>query len=141
MPEATELAGFIGAGLAGAAYVPQIWHLIRAHCSAGLSRLAFGTWFAASLLITIHAVASGAVVFVVLGASQLVATTLVLVYTTKYQHSYCWSHSPHGAEPPPGSAHTHGGRALDGAIGPAHVAAGDHAVLATGTLIDDRHEG
>jgi hypothetical protein len=107
MPEATELAGFIGAGLAGAAYVPQIWHLIRAHCSAGLSRLAFGTWFAASLLITIHAVASGAVVFVVLGAIQLVATTLVLVYSTKYQHSYCWSHSPGGVEPPPGSAHTH----------------------------------
>jgi hypothetical protein len=138
MPEATELAGFIGAGLAGAAYVPQIWHLIRAHCSAGLSRLAFGTWFAASLLITIHAVASGAVVFVVLGAIQLVATTLVLVYSTKYQHSYCWSHSPGGVEPPSGSAHTHGGRALSGAIRPAHVAARDHAMLVANRDTDRR---
>ena len=41
MLRATELAGFIGAGLAGAAYVPQIWHLTRERCSAGLSRVAF----------------------------------------------------------------------------------------------------
>jgi hypothetical protein len=91
---ATELAGFIGAGLAGAAYVPQIWHLIRAHCSAGLSRLAFGTWLAASLLVTTHAVAIGATVFIALGAIQLAATALILVYTTKYEHSYCASHLP-----------------------------------------------
>ena len=30
MLTATEIAGFAGAGLAGAAYVPQISHLIRA---------------------------------------------------------------------------------------------------------------
>jgi hypothetical protein len=91
---ATELAGFVGAGLAGAAYVPQIWHLIRSHCSAGLSRLAFGTWLAASLLVTTHAVAIGATVFIALGAVQLAATALILVYTTKYEHSYCASHLP-----------------------------------------------
>ena len=33
----TEIAGFAGAGLAGAAYVPQISHLIRARCSAGIN--------------------------------------------------------------------------------------------------------
>ena len=32
----TELAGYAGAGLAGAAYVPQISHLIRDGCSAGI---------------------------------------------------------------------------------------------------------
>ena len=36
----TQIAGFAGAGLAGAAYVPQISRLIRARCSAGISRLA-----------------------------------------------------------------------------------------------------
>ena len=45
----TEIAGFAGAGLAGAAYIPQISHLIRAHCSAGISRLAFAAWFLAAL--------------------------------------------------------------------------------------------
>ena len=78
---------------------------------------------------------SGTVVFVVLGAVQLVATTLVLVYSTKYQHSSGWSHSPGGVEPPPRSAH-----APNGANWPDHVAAGDHAALVAGTLIDDRHE-
>ena len=84
MLRATELAGFIGAGLAGAAYVPQIWHLIRAHCSAGLSRVAFAVWLAASLLVTTHAVAIRATVFIALGAIQLAATALILVYSTKY---------------------------------------------------------
>ncbi|MGH9248587.1 MAG: PQ-loop domain-containing transporter [Acidimicrobiales bacterium] len=54
MLRATELAGFIGAALAGAAYVPQIWHLISERCSAGLSRVAFAVWLAASLLVTTH---------------------------------------------------------------------------------------
>ena len=91
---ATELAGFIGAGLAGAAYVPQISHLIRAHCSAGISRVAFGAWLAASLLVTTHAVAIRAAVFIVLGVIQLAATALILIYATKYEHSYCAIHLP-----------------------------------------------
>lgn len=94
MLRASELAGFIGAGIAGAAYVPQIWHLIRAHCSAGISRVAFGAWLMASLLITSHAVAIGDAVFVLLGVVQLVATILVLAFATKYEGSYCATHLP-----------------------------------------------
>jgi lipid-A-disaccharide synthase-like uncharacterized protein len=92
--QASELAGFIGAGLAGAAYVPQIWHLIRAHCSAGISQVAFGAWLMASLLITSHAVAIGDAVFVLLGVVQVLATILVLAYATKYKGSYCATHRP-----------------------------------------------
>jgi hypothetical protein len=47
MLTATEIAGFAGAGLAGAAYVPQLSHLIRTRCSAGISRLAFEVWLLA----------------------------------------------------------------------------------------------
>jgi uncharacterized protein with PQ loop repeat len=94
MLRATELAGFIGAALAGAAYVPQIWHLIRQRCSAGLSRVAFTVWLAASLLVTTHAVAIRETVFVALGAIQLAATALILIYTTRYANSYCASHLP-----------------------------------------------
>jgi uncharacterized membrane protein len=96
--KATELAGFVGVGVAGAAYVPQIWHLIHAHCSAGISRVAFGAWLGASVLVTTHAVAIHAVVFIVLGAIQLAATALILIYSTKYAHSYCATHLPHGLE-------------------------------------------
>ena len=94
MLRATEWAGFVGAGLAGAAYVPQICHLISAHCSAGLSRLALGAWLTASLLITTHAVAIGATAFIVLGVIQLVTTTLVLIYATKYENCHCATHRP-----------------------------------------------
>lgn len=94
MLRATELAGFAGAALAGAAYVPQIWHLIREQCSAGLSRLAFAAWLVSSMLVTSHALATAATVFIALGAIQLTATVLILAYSTKYAGSYCASHLP-----------------------------------------------
>lgn len=90
----SELAGFIGAGLAASAYVPQIWHLIRAHCSAGLSKFAFTVWLTSSLLVTSHAIALAAVVFIALGAVQTLATALILTYTVKYQHTSCAIHLP-----------------------------------------------
>ena len=99
MLKATELTGFIGAGLAGAAYVPQIWHLISAHCSAGISRFAFAVWLVASLLVTIHAAAIRAAVFITLGGIQLAATACILVYATKYRNSYCATHLPRDLEP------------------------------------------
>jgi uncharacterized protein with PQ loop repeat len=91
---ATEAAGFVGAALAGAAYVPQIWHLIHERCSAGLSRLAFAVWLVAALLVTTHAVATRASVFIVLGAIQLVATMIIVIFATKYKNSYCAFHLP-----------------------------------------------
>jgi hypothetical protein len=94
MARATELAGFVGAALAGVAYIPQISHLIHERCSAGLSRVAFGLWLTASILVTSHAVAIGESVFIALGAVQLASTGLILVYTTKYAGSYCASHLP-----------------------------------------------
>jgi uncharacterized protein with PQ loop repeat len=94
MLRVTEMAGYIGAGLAGAGYVPQIWHLIRARCSAGISRLAFGVWLVSSLLVATHAIAIRAGVFVVLGAIQIIATSLICIYTKVYENSYCDAHLP-----------------------------------------------
>jgi uncharacterized protein with PQ loop repeat len=88
----TEIMGFTGAGLAGAAYIPQISHLIRARCSAGISRLAFGVWLLASFLVTARAIAIHADVFIVLGGIQIMATTLIVFYATRYQGMYCPSH-------------------------------------------------
>jgi len=94
MLTATEIAGFVGAGLAGAAYVPQIAHLIRARCSAGISRLAFEVWLVASLLTTARAIAIGASVFIVLGSIQIVATTLIMLCAARYKDTPCPSHLP-----------------------------------------------
>jgi uncharacterized protein with PQ loop repeat len=90
----TEIAGFAGAALAGAAYVPQISHLIRARCAAGISRLAFQVWLLASLLTMASAIAIHAGVFIVLGGTQIVATALILLYATRYKDTVCPSHLP-----------------------------------------------
>ena len=90
----TEVAGFAGAGLAGAAYVPQISHLIRAHCSAGISRLAFEAWLLSSLLTTARAIAIGAGVFIVLGGIQIVATALITLCAARYKDTPCPGHLP-----------------------------------------------
>jgi uncharacterized protein with PQ loop repeat len=90
----TEIAGFVGAGLAGAAYVPQISHLIKARCSAGISRLAFAVWLLASILITARAIAIQAGPFIVLGGIQIVATALIVLYAARYKDTPCPSHLP-----------------------------------------------
>ena len=94
MLTATEIAGFAGAGLAGAAYVPQISHLIRARCSAGISRLAFGAWMLASVLTTARAIAIHADVFIALGGIQIAATTVITLSATRYKDTPCPSHIP-----------------------------------------------
>jgi uncharacterized protein with PQ loop repeat len=90
----TEIVGFAGAGLAGAAYVPQISHLIRARCSAGISQLAFAVWLLASVLITARAIAIHAGVFIALGGIQIVATTFIMFYAARFQDTPCPSHHP-----------------------------------------------
>jgi hypothetical protein len=94
MLTATEIAGFAGAGLAGTAYIPQISHLIRARCSAGISRLAFEAWLLASVLTTARAIAIGAGVFIMLGGIQIVATALIMVCTIRYKDTPCPVHPP-----------------------------------------------
>ena len=94
MLTATEIAGFAGAGLAGAAYIPQISHLIRARCSAGISRLAFEVWLLAALLTTSHAIAIHAGVFIVLGGIQIVATAFILLCAARYEDTPCPVHLP-----------------------------------------------
>jgi hypothetical protein len=94
MLTATEIAGFVGAGLAGAAYVPQVSHLIRARCSAGISRLAFGVWLLASVLTTVRAIAIGAGVFIALGGIQIAATMVITLCAIRYKDTPCPSHIP-----------------------------------------------
>jgi hypothetical protein len=94
MLTATEIAGFAGAGLAGAAYVPQISHLVRARCSTGISRLAFEVWLLASLLTTVRAIAIHAGVFIALGGIQIAATAVITFCATRYKDTLCPVHLP-----------------------------------------------
>jgi uncharacterized protein with PQ loop repeat len=140
MLSATEIAGFAGAGLAGAAYVPQISHLIRARCSAGISRLAFAVWLLASVLITARAVAIHAGVFIVLGGIQIVATALIMLYAIRYKDTSCPSHLP---SPPRAKVATRTGSPGDelGSWRPAGglVAGASHARRALRAHVPVRH--
>jgi len=106
----TEIAGFVGAGLAGVAYVPQISRLRRTRCSAGISQLAFGMWLLASLLTTARAVAIHAGVFIVLGVTQIVATALIMLYATRYKDIPCPSPSASRVQRDDGHRNGHLGR-------------------------------
>jgi uncharacterized protein with PQ loop repeat len=92
--ELTEVAGFAGAVLAGTAYMPQITHLVRARCSAGISRVAFGIWLLSSVLMLAHAVAIEANVFIFLSTIQIAAIAVIIAYSTRYADSYCETHLP-----------------------------------------------
>ena len=88
----SELIGLTGASLAGYAYLPQISHLVRDQCSAGISRSAFTIWLLASILVTVHAILLPAVVFIALGAIQIGAITTILIYSARYRGLVCSTH-------------------------------------------------
>ena len=80
----TEIGGFLGVGLSGVAYAPQIVHLMRCRCSAGVSRPAYIVWLVASILLAVKAIAIQAWVFIALGAIEVVAITLILFYAARF---------------------------------------------------------
>lgn len=81
----TKIIGLFGAILAGIAYLPQITHLIKEHCSAGISKKAYILWLVAAIAILIHAIAIKSPVFILLSSIQLVATVLILFFSNKYK--------------------------------------------------------
>ena len=76
----TEIAGYVGASLAGAAYIPQIAHMVRERCVAGISLRAFLVWLVASALILVRAVATRELAFIALGGVQTAATGFIVIY-------------------------------------------------------------
>jgi uncharacterized protein with PQ loop repeat len=51
-----EWFGFLGTGLCFLAYLPQIVHLIKERCSAGLSLGAYFMWGIAAVLLLAYAI-------------------------------------------------------------------------------------
>lgn len=90
----TEIAGYVGAGLAGAAYVPQILHMVRERCVAGISQRAFAVWLVASALILVRAIATRELTFIVLGGVQTGATGFITIYVAVNVGRYCPGDAP-----------------------------------------------
>jgi uncharacterized protein with PQ loop repeat len=89
-----NLLGMTGALIAGYAYLPQITHIIKEKCSAGISRSAFALWFVSSILVTINAIYIHSLVFTLLGVIQIGSTGIIFFYSSRYKGEYCPSHVP-----------------------------------------------
>ncbi len=88
----SQLLGFLGTGLVIVAYVPQVRHVIKEHCSAGISVKAYALWFTASILFLIHAVMIEDLVFTMVQIANLLAMGVVLVYVRRFQKEMCRTH-------------------------------------------------
>jgi uncharacterized protein with PQ loop repeat len=88
----SQILGAVGTALVVVGYVPQIGHLMRQHCTAGISILAFSLWCLASLLFLVHAAVIRDAVFVVVQAVNLGAGALIVGFCTKYKGEVCPFH-------------------------------------------------
>jgi len=88
----SEVLGFIGIVIAVVAYVPQIVHLLKEKCSAGLSLQTYYLWLISSCLLLINAILIPSAVFIMLQICNLVAVSLIIMYGRKYQGMRCFTH-------------------------------------------------
>lgn len=89
--------GSLGVALALIAYIPQIRHLIREQCVAGLSQRAYMLWFAAAALLLVRAGWVQDVVFIVLQTLNVLTTGIILWYIVRYAGKTCPTHQPSAA--------------------------------------------
>jgi lipid-A-disaccharide synthase-like uncharacterized protein len=90
----SQLLGFAGALIVALGYVPQITHLARARCSAGVSVRAWVLWLTSTLLVFAHALAVTDVVFIFLQVVNVVAMVTIILLARKYANSTCALHRP-----------------------------------------------
>jgi hypothetical protein len=84
--------GYAGTGIVIVAYFPQITHLLREHCSAGVSSGAYLLWSVAALLLLSYAIAKGDRVFTALQVYQVAATGTIFLFSRHYRESLCEIH-------------------------------------------------
>jgi lipid-A-disaccharide synthase-like uncharacterized protein len=106
-----EILGIAGIAISMLAYVPQVVHLGREHCSAGVSRRAWAMWVASSLLIGALALHRRDPVFIMLQVSTLASAVIILFLAYRYRGMACAFHaharrpaSPAGLSPAMGRA-------------------------------------
>ena len=88
----SQVLGVVATGLVIAGYLPQIVHLIRQRCTAGISVLAFSVWCVAAFLFLIHAAMIEDGVFIAVQAVNLVAGGLIVWVSKRYEGQVCHFH-------------------------------------------------
>ena len=88
-----EILGIAGIAIAMLAYVPQVVHLGKEHCSAGVSRRAWAMWLVSSLLVGALAVHRRDPVFILLQFSTLTSAAIILFLAQRYRGMVCEVHA------------------------------------------------
>jgi len=94
-----EILGIIGITISVAAYLPQVVHLWREQCSAGVSSRAWAMWLASGLLVGLLAVHRGDPVFILLQFSSLTCAAAILLLARRYRGMVCEFHAHPDARP------------------------------------------
>lgn len=87
----TEILGLIGATLIAIAYIPQIRHIIKEHCTGGVSLRAWLIWLIGTILILIHALTTEDLVFKIIEIVSLIAVLVILICIKVYGKRVCHS--------------------------------------------------
>lgn len=87
-----EALGAAGIAISMLAYLPQVVHLAKEHCSAGVSSRAWAMWLVSSLLIGALAVHRHDAVFILLQISSLTSASAILFLGHKYRGLVCEAH-------------------------------------------------
>ncbi len=88
----SQVLGMLATGLVIGGYVPQIVHLVKERCTAGISLPAFVLWCLASFLFLIHAAMIDDAVFIGVQTVNLVAGGLIVGFCKKYEGEVCPFH-------------------------------------------------
>ncbi|MGH8946237.1 MAG: PQ-loop domain-containing transporter [Acidimicrobiia bacterium] len=94
-----EILGMVGIGLSVVAYLPQVSHLTREHCSSGISTRAWSLWLASSFLVGALAVYRGDFVLISLAATSLLSSTAILILALRFRGRACDTHRHSLARP------------------------------------------
>jgi lipid-A-disaccharide synthase-like uncharacterized protein len=87
-----EAFGVAGIAISMLAYLPQVVHLAKEHCSAGVSSRAWTMWLVSSLLVGALAVHRHDAVFILLQVSSLTAAAVILYLGHRYRGLVCEAH-------------------------------------------------
>jgi uncharacterized protein with PQ loop repeat len=86
------ILGAVGIGISMLAYLPQVVHIAKEHCSAGVSSRAWMMWLLSSVLIGALALHRHDIVFILLQVSSLTSAGVILVLARRYRGLVCEAH-------------------------------------------------
>ncbi len=92
MSQASRVVGLAGTLIVAIGYLPQIVHLAKERCSAGLSLRAWLLWLLGSALVFLHALAVRDVVFITIQTINMLAMLLIIVLCKRFTNMICATH-------------------------------------------------